>query len=70
MSKKKQQYESLKQSLNIDETLIKAPTKRTRQYNKVNDSIPIVEDYNFMADILFLPETKQKFKYLFTIVGK
>lgn len=60
-------YDSLIEELNIDETLTKAP-KGKKKYNKVKDNIPLVEDLNFGADVLFLPTTKQGFKYLLVVV--
>jgi hypothetical protein len=65
---KNKQFAALKESLNIDEKLTKAPNKRTRLYNKVKDNIPMIEDYNFQADLLFLPITKLKYRYLLTMV--
>ena len=53
--------------LKINETYTK-PAKLPKEYNSVKDNIPLVEDYNFMADLLFLPETKKKFKYLLVVV--
>ena len=42
--------------------------KKPKYYNKVKDNVLLKEDFNFMADLLFLPQTKQGFKYLFVIV--
>ncbi len=42
--------------------------KRNEKFNKVKDNIPLVEDYNMIADLLFLPTAKLGFKYLFGIV--
>ena len=53
--------------LNIDETYTKAP-KIKREFSKVKDNIPLVGDYNFMADLLELPETKKGFHYLLVVV--
>ena len=52
----------------IDTPLVKPVHKSKKKYNKVVDNIPLVEDYNFQADLLFLPETKEGFKYLFVVV--
>jgi hypothetical protein len=65
---KQQKYKDLKSLLNIDETLTKGPNKQTKKYNKVKNNIPLVEDYNFQADLLFLPTTKKGFKYIFAVV--
>lgn len=59
-------FEALINKLNIDEDLTK-PVKKPRKFNKVKNNIPLVEDYNMMADVLFLPTTKQGYKYLFVI---
>ncbi len=47
--------------LNIDETFTKNPRLR-KKYNSVKQNIPHKSDYNFMADILMLPETKKEIK--------
>lgn len=55
--------------LGIDETFTKVQNvKRKDKFNVVKDNIPLVEDYNAMADLLFLPTAKFGFKYLFVIV--
>ena len=53
--------------LGIDETYTK-PTKKPKQFTHVKDNIPLVENYNFMADLLFLPETKEGFKFCLVVV--
>jgi len=56
-------------NLGIDETFTKRRNgKRYEKHNAVKDNIPLVEDYNMMADLLFLPTAKFGFKYLFVIV--
>jgi hypothetical protein len=57
---------TLLKKLGIDETFTKAP-KLPKVFTKVKDQIPHKADYNFMADLLMLPETKNKNKYLLTI---
>ena len=45
----------LKQSFGIDDTytkLYRRPTKAS-EMTKVKDQIPLIEDYNYMADILY-----------------
>ena len=42
--------------------------QKPKYYNKVKDNVLLKEDFNFMADLLFLPTTKKGFKYLFVIV--
>jgi len=53
--------------LKIDEKYSK-PVKIKKQFSKVKDNIPLKADYNFMADLLELPETKKGFKYLLVVV--
>jgi hypothetical protein len=49
--------------LGIDESFTKVRNK-VKQYNDIKSNIPLIEDYNFMADILFLPTDSFGFKYL------
>lgn len=53
--------------LNIDETFTK-PIKKSKKFNKVKDSIPQKEDYNFMSDVLHLPTDKKGYKYLLVVI--
>jgi hypothetical protein len=53
--------------LNINEKYSK-PVKIKKEFSKVKDNIPLKADYNFMADLLELPETKKGFKYLLVVV--
>ena len=59
----------LKQSFNIDDTYTKLYRRPTHpdQMTKVKDQIPLVEDYNYMADILHLPTDKFGFNKLLVI---
>jgi len=59
--------QALKNKLNIDDTFTK-PIKKPKKFTKVSDVVTLIEDYNFMADILHLPETEKGFKYLLVIV--
>ena len=52
---------------NKQKTLTKT-IQKPRFYNKVKENTLLKEDYNFMADLLFLPTTKEGYKYLFVIV--
>lgn len=54
-------------ALGIDEQHTK-PIRINKTFNKVKDNVPHVANYNFMADLLFLPTTKKGFKYLLTVV--
>ena len=53
--------------LGIDETFTKPQPKET-QFTKVKGVIYPEEDYNFQADLLELPKTKEGFKYLLVVV--
>jgi hypothetical protein len=53
---------TLLKSLKIDEKLTKPV------YNQFKNNIPRIEDYNFMADLIEMPETKNKNKYTLVIV--
>lgn len=59
---------ALLNKLNIDEHLTKPRLTKQPVYNKIKNNIPLKEDYNFMADLLELPETKKKYKYLLSVV--
>jgi hypothetical protein len=41
---------------------------REKYFNKVKDNIPLIDGYNYMADLLFLPTTRERYKYLLVIV--
>ena len=55
------------EKLNIDETFTKSK-KKIKSYTHIKDNIPLKADYNMMADLLFLPQTKEGFKYLLVVV--
>lgn len=57
---------NLLKKLNINETYTKGLKKPI--FDKVKDDTFPKGGYNYMADLLFLPETKDKYKYLFCIV--
>jgi hypothetical protein len=42
--------------------------KQIKGYTKIKDIVPLIKDYNFMSDLLFLPTTTEGYKYLFVIV--
>ena len=50
----------------MDETYTKLHNKV--KYDNVKANIPPLEDYNFQADLLMLPETSKGFKYLLVVV--
>lgn len=61
-------YDALLNKLNIDETFTKPPKQKQKVFNKVKDNIPLIKDYNFMADIVDLPTTKQGYKCCLVVV--
>lgn len=61
-------FKDLIKKLDIDEKFTKPRTNIQTQFNKVKTNIPLIEDFNFMADILYLPETKAGFKFLLVVV--
>lgn len=63
----KGKYTELKKSLGIDDTYTKPFTAKIK-YEKVKQLVPHKQDLNFQADILFMPTTKKKYKYLLTMV--
>jgi hypothetical protein len=58
----------LLKSFKIDEKLTKPRLEKQPVYNQFKNNIPRIEDYNFMADLLHLPQTKYRYLYLFVIV--
>jgi hypothetical protein len=54
-----------KYSINEDFTKVR---KEPTVYNRFKNNIPLLEDYNFMADLLLLPETEKGYKYLLVVV--
>lgn len=56
------------EKLKIDETFTKPRKNKQKVFNHIKNNIPLIEDYNFMADIIELPETKAKYKYLLSVV--
>lgn len=64
---KKSKFADLFNDLNINETYTK-PSKKPKEFTKVRDNVPLIEHYNYMSDILFLPETKEKYKYCLVVV--
>jgi hypothetical protein len=54
------------QNLGIKEDLTKPPPKQ-KVFNHVKDNIPHIKNYNFMADLLMLPTTKSKNRYLLVV---
>ena len=59
--------DQLLKDLNIDEKHSKA-IKKVKYFTKVKDNLPLFENYNFMMDLLFLPLTKENFRYCLVMV--
>jgi hypothetical protein len=51
---------TLLKSFKIDEKLTKPRLEKQPVYNQFKNNIPRIEDYNFMADLIEMPETKNK----------
>ena len=58
--------QSIIDALGIDERHTR-PVRKPKQFSRVKLNIPPLEDYNFMADLLELPNDKG-FKYLLVVV--
>lgn len=59
---------ALIKSFNIDEKFTKPRLEKQPVYNHIKNNIPRIEDYNFMADLIEMPETKNKNKYILVVV--
>ena len=59
---------TLLKSLNIIEKFTKPRNKKQPVYNHIKNNVPRIEDYNFMADLIKMPETKNKNKNILVIV--
>jgi hypothetical protein len=60
---------AIKQNFGIDDTYTKLYRRPTRadEMTKVKEQIPLIEDYNYMADILHLPTDKFGFNKLLVV---
>ena len=58
--------QKLIQKLKIDETYTKPVIEK--KFNRVKDIVPHVKHYNYVADLLQLPETKKGYNYLLVVV--
>ena len=54
-------------SLGLDNTLNKTPVK-PKFVNRIKNNVPLMKNFNDMADLLHLPTTKEGYKYLLVIV--
>ena len=59
--------DKLIEELDIDEDNTK-PVKRPTKFTKVYDTVPHIAHYNYMADLLILPETTRGNRYLLVVV--
>lgn len=59
--------DKLTKELGIDESHTK-PIKKAKEYTHVKDNVYPKEDYNFMADLLALPTTKEGYRYLLVVL--
>ena len=59
--------DNLLNTLDINETFTK-PVAKIKIFNKVKQNIPLVKYFNYEADLLHLPKTKDGYQYLFTVV--
>ena len=60
-------FNNLLDKLGANTTYTK-PLEKVKKITKVKDNIPLHENYNYMADLLFLPETKEGYKYCLVVV--
>ena len=61
-------FNDLITELEIDETFTKPVRKTKIKFDSVKASTIKQPDMNYMADVLFMPETKKKIKYLLVVV--
>jgi hypothetical protein len=61
------QIKKLIDDLGINEEFTKSVKKPTK-FTHVKDNVPLKEDMNFMADLLFLPTTEEGYKYCLVVV--
>ena len=64
--KKLSKFEMLLKELNIDEMYTKNPPKY--KFDKVKENTFPMQDYNFMVDLISMPTTKSKYKYILSVV--
>ena len=58
----------LKKKLDIDDKFTKSVIKKEKEFTKISDTVTLIEGFNYMADILYLPKTKERYKYLLVVV--
>lgn len=64
--KPKKTFKSIIDKFEIDETLTK-PMKKEKNFHHVKDNVNLTPNYNMMSDVLFLPTTKEGYRYLLTV---
>jgi len=58
---------ALLQGLNINEKFTNV-SREKRSFNTIKHNIPLIANYNYMADLLFLPTASFGYKYLLVMV--
>ena len=58
---------NLLKKIKVNDEFTKVRQKQ-KQFNHIRNNIPHLKDYNDMADLLILPETKKGYKYLLVVV--
>ena len=61
-------FKSLLNKLNIDEYLTVNHNQKQKRFNSFKANLPNEPNINYMADILFLPTSKDGYKYLLVVV--
>jgi len=59
--------ESIIKKLKLNDEFTKN-TPKQKVFNKVKNDVPPIKNYNFQADILYLPTTKEGYKYLLVCI--
>jgi hypothetical protein len=59
---------SILENLNIDKNVVENSIPKQQTYNKFANNVVPISDYNYQCDLIQFPETKDKYKYLFTMV--
>lgn len=59
--------ESIIKKLKLNDEFTKNAPKQ-KVFNKVKNDVPPIKNYNFQADILYLPTTKEGYKYLLVCI--
>lgn len=54
--------------LKIEKNILTKTQPKQKIFNKVKNNVPPIKNYNFEADLLYTPKTKQGYKYLLVVV--